>query len=289
MSCARGYKRQPPWQRGFTLVEMAVVVVIGGILILALLPALLSIQQSGRLTATQTNLQTLLRATAAYTLANGCLPCPTPGSVISGSGLGKVGTAGNTPCGVCGAPDGIPPFAALGLDAVTAKDGWGRWITMHVDIGLTGGQPYVPGQPGLIPCSETETTGGLPGCGLNEATRSGLCRANLPATDRITVNLPNSASATAAVIFVSHGANGYGAYRPQTSPSQCVNWRLPFPSDVPACTNTRGRERCNDECVTPGHAFWVAERSEYFDDVIVHAGRNALVSLFGNAACTTPW
>lgn len=278
MLCVRRYRLQPPWQRGFTLVEMAVVVVIAGILILALLPALQSIQQSGRLSATQTNLQTLLRATAAYTLANGCLPCPTPGSAISGSGLGKVGTAGNMPCGGCTAPDGIPPFAALGLDAVTAKDGWGRWITLHVDAGLTN----------PIACSPTETTGGLPGCGLNEATRSGLCRANLPATNRITINLPNGASASAAVIFVSHGANGYGAYRQQTSASQCTNWRLPFTTGT-TCVNGRGSERCNDKCLTPGHAFWLTERSERFDDVIVHAGRNALVSLFGNAACTTPW
>lgn len=258
---------------------MAVVVVIAGLIILALLPALLDIQRSGRLSATQTNLQTLLRATAAYALANGCLPCPTPGSAISGSGLGKVGTAGNTPCGACPAADGIPPFAALGLDAVTAKDGWGRWITMHVDVALTN----------PIACSADETSGGLPGCRLNDATRSGLCRASLPVTDRIIINLANGASATAAVSFISHGANGYGAYRQQPTTSQCVNWRLPFPASGAACSNPLGRERCNDKCQAPGHVFWLLERSERFDDIIVHAGRNALVSLFGNAACTTPW
>lgn len=41
---------------------MTVVVVIAGLIILALLPALLDIQCSGRLGATQTNMQTLLRA-----------------------------------------------------------------------------------------------------------------------------------------------------------------------------------------------------------------------------------
>ncbi len=268
---------------------MAVVVVVAGVIILAVLPALQAMQQGGRLSATQTNLQTLLRATAAYTLANGCLPCPTPGGAISTNGLGKVGTTGNTPCGACGFADGIPPFAALGLDAVTAKDGWGRWITMHVDRGLTGGQPYVPGQTGLIPCSADETSGGLPGCGVNDATRSGLCRANLPNTERVTLNLANGASAAAAVVFVSHGANGYGAYRQQPSSAQCTDWRLPFLTGGAACSNPLGRERCNDKCQSPNHTFWLLERSERFDDVIVHIGRNALVSLFGNAACTTPW
>lgn len=211
------------------------------------------------------------------------------GRAISTNGLGKVGTTGNTPCGACGFADGIPPFAALGLDAVTAKDGWGRWITMHVDRGLTGGQPYVPGQTGLIPCSADETSGGLPGCGVNDATRSGLCRANLPNTERVTLNLANGASAAAAVVFVSHGANGYGAYRQQPSSAQCTDWRLPFLTGGAACSNPLGRERCNDKCQSPNHTFWLLERSERFDDVIVHIGRNALVSLFGNAACTTPW
>jgi prepilin-type N-terminal cleavage/methylation domain-containing protein len=140
MSCVHHFKHRPSTTRvtshhaGFTLVEMAVVVVIAGLIITAILPALQDMRRSTQLSTTQTNLQSLLRATAAYALANGCLPCPTAGNKISGSERGKVSTPNNTACGTCAVADGIAPYASLGIDPATAKDGWGRWITMHVDI-----------------------------------------------------------------------------------------------------------------------------------------------------------
>lgn len=260
----------------FTLVEMSIVVVIAGIIVMALLPALLDIRRSAQLTATQTNLQTLMRATAAYTLANGCVPCPTPGDKIASraSEIGKVGTAGNRACAVCAQADGIPPFASLGIDPSVAKDGWGRWITMHIDTALTNPQP----------CTADEISAGLAGCGKSDATRSGLCRANQSRAGRITVNLAPG-TAEAAVIFVSHGANGSGAYRTQ---AKTIRDRL----DVAPCNVTSGKfEGCNAKpsVNSPDNEFWLAPRGSNFDDIITYADRNALVSLFGMAACTTPW
>ncbi len=276
MCSARRSKRQG--NAGFTLVEMAVVVVIAGLILTALLPALLDIQRSGRLSATQTNMQSLLRATAAYALANGCLPCPTPGNKIGSVERGKVGTPGNSACGVCASADGIAPFAALGIDQSTARDGWGRWITMHIDTALAQ------------PCSAAELAAATPGCAANDVK---LCHMPLANATRTQVNYwlaDQNTQMPVAVLFVSHGANGYGAYlpAPTVSGNPCRNTRQSFPADA-ACATPSNLELCNDKCRVPDNQFYQVERGEKFDDILTYADRNALVSMFGTAACTSKW
>lgn len=280
MSCVPRFKQRPSPRvasrpAGFTLVEMAVVVVIAGLIITALLPALQDMRRSTQLTATQTNLQSLLRATAAYALANGCLPCPTAGNKISGSERGKVSTPGNTACGICAVADGIAPYASLGIDPATAKDGWGRWITMHVDTSLTNRA-----------CSDADITARKPHCLSADKM---LCSMAFPSTTSPTVNFLSTASTKAAVVFVSHGANGYGAYRPQPAASTdaCRNTRFSFPATTVCAPSTV--EMCNDVCASTSTAFWLVDRTDRFDDSLTYADRNALISLFGSAACTTTW
>jgi len=57
-------------QAGFTLVEMAVVLIIVGLLILTVFPALLAVRSASQRNATQTNLHSLMQATAAFVQAN---------------------------------------------------------------------------------------------------------------------------------------------------------------------------------------------------------------------------
>lgn len=267
---------------GFTLPEMAIVVVIAGLLLVTLLPALRATQSAAALSATQSNLQTLLRATAAYVAANGCLPCPTPGNKIFGAEQGKVGTASNTACGACSYPDGIAPFASLGLDATTAKDGWGRWMTMHVDPALTN----------PTPCSATEIASETPGCSKNDRLQNGYCKAESrsdPALQqRIRIRYQNAGNGTASVLFLSHGANGYGAYvkKPQSLADPCDNSRMNFPAGA-RCPGSA--EACNNKCLSPDNQFYEIQRGETFDDILAYADRNALVSMLGSGSCTTPW
>ena len=312
---------------GFTLVEMAVVVVIAGIILGALLPAVLDMRRATQLTATQTNLQSLLRVTAAYVQANGCLPCPTPSGVANG-GLGHVrGDVRTSPpvCGVCAQPDGIVPFVSLGIDPVVAKDGWGRWITMHIDPLLA--QNPIPSAaavadsvvPPQAACTSNDVTAGTPGCTATCSTtdaafgnhacklagqywactandvvqgvqgchftgqsRKGLCREGLSKNDSVAISfLPSNPQAFAAVIFVSHGVNGVGSYN-ALAKNFPLNARLGNP---PPCQPLRP-ESCNAD---GDRNFYLLDRGELFDDVIVYADRNALVSMFGSGACQTAW
>ncbi len=125
---------------------MAVVLVIIGLVILTVFPALTAARTGSQRMLTQNNLQALMLATAAYVQANGCLPCPTPPAVF-GNGFGIVrgdATVNPNACGACPTPEGIPPYMSLGVPASTAHDGWGQWISMRVDPALTAAFNVVP-------------------------------------------------------------------------------------------------------------------------------------------------
>src|SRR5580704_2122951 len=103
-------------RQGFTLVEMAVVLVIIGLLIMTVFPALIALRMGSQRSLTQSNLQALMLATAAYVQANGCVPCPVPlvvGVPPPAGGFGRVrGDTVAAACNGCPAPEGIPPFAS---------------------------------------------------------------------------------------------------------------------------------------------------------------------------------
>ena len=185
-------------QRAFTLVEMAMVVLIIGIVMLTVFPALTGLRAAAQRTATEANMQSVLRAIAIYAQTNGCLPCPTPANTPAAS-FGQVrGDSAANRCGTCSVPEGIPPFIALGIPQHQAKDGWGRWLTLRIDPNLT------------IDC----TNKSLPNYALYcspDTTLKGLCASGVNKTLRISVKMASSRLLQpAAVMLVSHGANGYG-------------------------------------------------------------------------------
>jgi len=267
--------------RAFTLVEMSIVLIIIGLLIMTVFPALQAMRESSQRSLTNGNLATLMRATAAFVQANGCVPCPTPAGT-AGSGFGRVRASTNTTlCGTCTAPEGLAPFASLGLPAATAKDGWGRWITMRVDPALAVNFGIVPP---TSPCLASDGSS----CTLGMAQK-GMCSAGLSTTNHITVLTPAGATQEAAVLFLSHGPNGFGAYK--ASPlagfgSSTHDYNGPASS----CTTSGGYERCNAN----GDAAFVdasatTNPSDPYDDTLVYLGRNALVSFLGQASCQTAW
>ncbi len=308
---------------GYTLIEMAVVLVVIGLIIYAIFPAMNAMRAASQRAATQNNLDALMKATAAYVQANGCLPCPTP-AVTVGGGFGRVtGGATAAACGACTTPEGIPPFVSLGLPASTASDGWGHWITMRVDPGLTGNTNFTvvtpPSKPVMCTCSAPSGTACAPSpsaplcscaaavngsCAPNPpgpTSQQGLCTANLSKStgaSPISVITPGGATQTAAVIFVSHGLNGFGSYfASQVMGHYSQNGSpLPFPASMPSCASG-GYAVCNGAIASPTAAntnqFYNAPTviggSTPYDDILAFADRNSLVSMFGNGSCQTVW
>ncbi|MDX2028815.1 MAG: prepilin-type N-terminal cleavage/methylation domain-containing protein [Alphaproteobacteria bacterium] len=309
-------------ESGFTLIEMAVVVIVIGLIILTVFPALNAARTSSQRSMTQANLQSLMQATAAYVQANGCLPCPALASAY-GDSFGRVGTAAvdapSAPaCGACVKDlvneltnEGIAPFKSLGLASNVARDGWGHWITMRVDPALTANFGVVPPtKPIACSCSLSNgscTVGTTPpittpttcGCSLVNGictplaagySQQGLCAANLPTADRIRVRVPPSEEPQfAAVIFVSHGVSGYGSFSANSFFNLNNGSRLPNPR-AQSCEASSGYGTCNSNGdVHFVDAPSVATGLDPYDNILAFAGRDALVSMTGQGSCQTTW
>ncbi len=273
---------------GFTLAEMAVVLVVMGLVIMTVFPALASMRQAQQQALTQSNLRSLMTATAAFVQANGCLPCPAvPGG--TGSNFGRLGySSSSTVCGACPSAQGIPPFVALGVPPSTARDGWGHWMTMRVDTGLTNPSPAAA--PPTAPCTAADAADGT--CASSEIgfSAKGLCKKGTSAAILSVTSLtPGETGATqrASVVFVSHGQAGYGSY---AATPKTKNGILPFPSTYAACSAHGGYARCNaDDDASFYDAPVLVNNADPYDDVLAYADRNALVSMLGNGACASTW
>lgn len=286
LSCPSSYRR------GFTLVEMSVVLVIMGLVLATVYPALQTLRAANQRSLTEAHLDSLMKATAAYLFANGCLPCPTPANA-STTGLGRVRGDSSASPAACTAttascyPEGIPPFASLGLPAALAQDGWGHWITMRVDPYLTSASLAIV--PPNAPCTDADTTLSICSSDQKSFRQKGFCKAGLKSLGTpITVQSTLSATQYAAVLFVSHGADGYGAFRQNQKKTTHPSFPADSSGSVPTCT-TRS-EVCNaDDDATFKIDYQSPDPLVQFDDLFQYADRNALVTLLGGQACETTW
>jgi prepilin-type N-terminal cleavage/methylation domain-containing protein len=198
--------------RGFTLVEMAVVLVIVGFVTAMAVTSGYAVINTARLSATQQKMAAIDAALLAYRTSYDRLPCPGDLTLASSSanygleanaGTGSAKTVGS---GVCtgGTPaanhtaagltntgataaEGAVPTVTLGLPNDFMYDGWGDRFRYAVDIAYTALGAF-PNQP--LTC---------------------------PAIGAITVydSSGSTARSTGAIYaLISHGANGHGAYTP---------------------------------------------------------------------------
>lgn len=259
----------------FTLVEMAMVVLIIGLVMLTIFPALTGLRAAAQRSATEANMQSVMRAIAIFAQNNGCLPCPTPANATT-SGFGQIrGDNAPTanPCGNCANPEGIPPFIALGIPQQQAKDGWGRWLTLRIDPNLA------------VDCANKSLPNYTLYCSP-DTTLKGLCASGVNKSQRLMVRQINtSVLQPAAVMLVSHGANGFGAF--VTNPRNPVGTGHIYGGIDPGRNCGRDlTERCNyDGDVN----FLYSTPSEQYDDLLLYYDRNNLVSLFGTASCPNAW
>jgi len=125
-------KRYAPRTSGFTLVEMAMVLLIVSLLLGGLLPTLSSRVEQQRTHEARSQLEEIEQAAIGYALINGRLPCP---ASAASNGAESFAGGGNITNGNCSNfYNGFAPAATLGLVSTDgyAVDPWGNRIRYAV-------------------------------------------------------------------------------------------------------------------------------------------------------------
>jgi prepilin-type N-terminal cleavage/methylation domain-containing protein len=139
-----------PAASGFTLIEMAVVLVVVSLILGSLLVPLASQVEQRKIESTEQILEQARDALLAFAAARGRLPCP------AGTAGGQEVLTTSTAVGDCANFWGFLPAATLGLSPLDsngyARDGWGGEVrdAFNFDqnrIRYAVRNPNVPGQP----------------------------------------------------------------------------------------------------------------------------------------------
>lgn len=189
--------------RGFTLIEIAIVLVVIGLIISGGIAAFATIGVGSQRNTVEDKFDRIEEALTAYVIQNGCLPCPSLGTLASTST--EAGHARNT-SGVyatactstaCIVTNGVLPWLTLGLAEDEAADAWGNRIRY-----------VVAGNPAnALVCSgaSTPVAGSL--AQTNGMTRDASARC-FP-QGNLTVNASGTAQTSqAAYVLISTGPDG---------------------------------------------------------------------------------
>ncbi|GJL85985.1 MAG: hypothetical protein DHS20C02_17600 [Micavibrio sp.] len=149
-------------QAGFTLVEIAIVMVIVGLLLVAAASVFNTVDKKTRRSTTIQRMEVIMDAMSAFALRNYRIPCPADPRRITGGGepFGSEGgsNATGTSIGGCagaGRADGLVPFFTLQLGEDDVRDGWGNYITYKVNPDFTE-DPEEEGTDVHASCRTTE-------------------------------------------------------------------------------------------------------------------------------------
>jgi prepilin-type N-terminal cleavage/methylation domain-containing protein len=111
---------------GFSLVEMAVVLAILGVVTTLSLPLLTRLLEERRHGQTTEHQRMIFHALGAYALRKGQLPCPSQDQ------------GGRSPNSCLGQTVGFVPYGTLGLPEAVARDGYGQWMIYGAHPQLLG-------------------------------------------------------------------------------------------------------------------------------------------------------
>jgi len=203
--------------RGFSLVELAMAVLIIGLLLAGALIPLSSQIDTRNIAETQRNMEAIREAIIGFAQANGRVPCPADGTIKTGQSVAGVPagvevTSGSAPNTACTQVYGVVPWSTLG---VPETDGWGRRFSYQVTaifadgIGLgtfNNTFPVTQSPPCPTPVIPTPTQSSFALCSMGSLT--------VNTRSEQSPHVANPIGLSLAAVIVSHGKNGGGAFTP---------------------------------------------------------------------------
>lgn len=174
-------------QAGFTLLEMAIVLAIFGLVASGGILTATAVMEKAALTKTKSNLDKIESAITVFVLQHGYLPCPY-NKYDTSSGSCVTDSDPTSPANF-----GIAPYLDLGLQRHEVMDGWNRYITYVADTAFT------PDTATPMAC------GSVTYAGVNSLSSIAVMDTN-----------GNAPLDLGAYVLISHGKNGFGAYMSET-------------------------------------------------------------------------
>ncbi len=236
-------------RRGVTLLELAIVIVILGLLLGGGWKVLSAMLETRASTTTDRTLKRVESALLLYAARHAHLPCPA-----------AFGGNGEADCGVRlvdgSALVGAVPWRTLGLPGSKRRDGRGNTITYAVSASLTA-DPDADGDTTRL--VRDGASPGVPGKTLDHVvTNTGLTVRNRAGGDAV--------SDAVAFVLVAHGRNGHGAWHDG-------GFNAP-PPDFAANRPGEARNRPRDD-----RAAWVERPpADTFDDSVRWLSAEAVAS-----------
>jgi prepilin-type N-terminal cleavage/methylation domain-containing protein len=249
--------------RGFTLIEIAIVMVVIGLVLSGGLMAVAPVLETSKISDTNAKMDRIEQALILHVIRYGCLPCPADSSIASGAasvgqafGAAYYSSACTTACDASvdatAAAQGIVPWVNLGLSEADVTDGFGYRIDYAVAPLLAQSNTMVRTPPatypvGVLAVQTTAASGG------------------------------STTTSTAAYVLISHGndhalafGRAGGAVRtvdPHGSAAQTQNSNgSPFVQDVQ----------------------YLGTNATYFDDIVRFRTAPMIIQLCGANACGNP-
>ncbi|HLN25395.1 MAG TPA: type II secretion system protein [Patescibacteria group bacterium] len=299
-------------QRGFTLIELSIVLAIIGLLVGGGLMSFSQVAEKNRITLTGQNMDQIESALVLFAIRNHRLPCPADGSLASTNALyGKEQAQGGVTAGTvnsCAITGGtaVVPWITLGLSENYSLDGWNhRYSYMAANAGI-GTDSLVMGDSGTTAgCLYRNVTGGTQrnstGTGttcdgtisisLANAYPAGtyLTVQNIAGTELTTAQptggdagvattTVGAAGGRAAYVLLSHGHNGWWGYSQagiQDAPGTAFS--------VAESTNGGGGATYYQDTMRTGNPS-----VNYFDDIVRWRTPAFIIQACGTGACGNP-
>jgi prepilin-type N-terminal cleavage/methylation domain-containing protein len=212
--------------RGFTLIEIAVVLIIVGLIAVGTTAMLSGVLKSGRGRASNDNSVLVQQALQRFIERYGRLPCPARTDQLVGVNAGLEDLATSDPTTTCAntlvpgtvaattpVARGVVPWKTLGLSIEQVQDGYYRFFSYHVTPATTAlSATNVNAMRGDM----TIHTGTPPQLGL-PPTGNQINSCMNTTTPPVGGDDQNGCNLRAVIVLLSHGENGAGAWLPTGS------------------------------------------------------------------------